>query len=299
MSSQNKPSLLSVLPFLVLPPLFWAGNVTVGRAVRDDIDPIALSFGRWVIALLILLPFVWRLMCRDWPLYKQNWKRIVATAIMGVAAFNTLVYIGVHSTTTTNAILLNSCIPVLIMIFGSVFYHQKLHIIQIVGLTISLAGVMCIVLAGEWSRLVHLSFNPGDLIVFLAMICWALYTLWIRDIPTTIDRRGLTGIQIIIAVAVLAPLFFWEMSHTTTTWTLNTNAVLALTYVGIFPSVIAYLAYTTAVQKVGAVRAGLSIHLMPVFGVLLSVFVLGESIHLYHVMGIVMIAIGLILSNRA
>lgn len=299
MSQKNSSSFISVLPFLVFPPLFWAGNMAVGRAVRNDIDPIALSFGRWVIALIILLPFVFHLMRRDWHLYQQHWKKIVAVSIAGVTLFNTLVYIGLHSTTTTNAILLNSCIPALIMIFGTVFYRQKLHLIQIVGLLISLSGVMCIVLSGEWSRLIHLSFNPGDIIVFSAMVCWALYTLWMKEIPANIDRRGLTGIQIIIAVVVLTPLFWWEASHTEMSLSLNTNALLALAYVGVFPSVIAYLLYTMAVQKVGALRAGLSIHLMPVFGVLLSVFVLGEEIHLYHFVGIAMIAIGLIMSNRA
>lgn len=291
-------SLISVLPFLVFPPLFWAGNAAVGRAVRDDINPFALSFGRWVIALVVLLPFVLHIMRRDWSLYKQHWGKIIGSALVGVGAFNTLVYTGLHSTTTTNTILLNSCIPALIMIFGAIFYKQKLHLIQVIGLLISLTGVMIVVLRGDWESFLSLAFNPGDIIVFSAMICWALYTLWMKEIPATIDRKGLTGIQIAIAVIALAPFFVWETMQPETPFSLNTNAMLGLAYVGIFPSVIAYLLYTIGVQKVGPVRAGLSIHLMPVFGVLLSVFVLGETMHLYHIVGIVCIALGLILSNR-
>lgn len=298
MSCQKSAS-LSVLPFLVLPPLFWAGNFAVGRAVRDDIAPFTLSFGRWVIALVILLPFVIHYMRRDWSLYKQNIGKIIAVSIVGVAAFNTLVYKGLHSTTTTNAILLNSCIPVLIMLIGAIFYQQKLRAIQLLGLIISLAGVMTIVLHGDWDRLVSLSFNPGDIIVFIAMICWALYTLWMKGVPAQIDRRGLMGIQIIIGLIALAPLFIWEINQQHIHSSLNQHALMALAYVGIFPSVAAYLLYTMAVQKVGAVRAGLSIHLMPAFGVLISVFILGESFHLYHAVGIAAITVGLILSNRS
>lgn len=297
MSSQ-KSSVFSVLPFLVLPPLFWAGNFAVGRAVRDDIAPFTLSFGRWLIALLILLPFVIHYMRRDWTLYKQHMSKIIAVSIVGVAAFNTLVYKGLHSTTTTNAILLNSCIPVLIVIIGALFYRQKLRLTQCLGLMISLAGVLTIVLHGDWSRLVSLSFNPGDVIVFMAMICWALYTLWMKDIPTNIDRRGLMGMQIILGLIALAPLFIWEINQADTHSSWNQNALFALAYVGIFPSVAAYLLYTMAVQKVGALRAGLSIHLMPLFGVLISVFILGESFQSYHAIGIIAIAMGLVLSNR-
>ncbi len=164
--SSSKPSFLSVLPFLVLPPLFWAGNFAVGRAVREDIAPFTLSFGRWVIALIVLLPFVIHYMRRDWELYKENITKIIAVSLVGVAGFNTLVYKGLHSTTTTNAILLNSCIPVLIMLIGALFYQQRLRFTQLLGLLISLSGVLSIVLHGDWSRLLSFAFNPGDLIVF-------------------------------------------------------------------------------------------------------------------------------------
>ncbi len=296
--SSSKPSFLSVLPFLVLPPLFWAGNFAVGRAVREDIAPFTLSFGRWVIALIVLLPFVIHYMRRDWELYKENITKIIAVSLVGVAGFNTLVYKGLHSTTTTNAILLNSCIPVLIMLIGALFYQQRLRFTQLLGLLISLSGVLSIVLHGDWSRLLSFAFNPGDLIVFFAMICWALYTLWMKDIPANIDRRGLMGVQIIFGLIALAPLFIWEINQTDTHSSWNQNALLALAYVGIFPSVVAYLLYTIAVQKVGAVKTGLSIHLMPVFGVLISVFILGESFQNYQAIGILAIAIGLMLSNN-
>ncbi|WP_439290987.1 DMT family transporter [Lonepinella koalarum] len=297
-SFSNIKQSLPLLPFLLLPPLFWAGNFAVGRAVRADIPPYTLSFGRWIIALLVLLPFVSATMKRDWQQYRQHWGRIITVSIFGVAAFNTLVYKGLHSTTTTNAILLNSCIPVLIMLIGVLFYHQKIKLIQAIGLSISLFGVLVIVLQGQWANFVALSFNPGDIIVFMAMICWAIYTLLMKDIPANIDRKGLMGVQIIIALISLFPLFLWEQLQGSQTIIWNSATLLGLAYVGVFPSVIAYILYNVAIQKVGPVISGLSIHLMPVFGVLLSVSLLGESFHLYHLCGIGLIGLGLVLSQK-
>lgn len=297
-SSKNKnSSLLNTLPLLILPPLLWAGNFVVGRAIRDDIPPMSLSFWRWVLAFVILLPFAYKLMRRDWSLYWQHRWLVLGTAIIGVASFNTLIYAGLHSTTTTNALLLNSCIPVLIVLFGAIFYRQRLHLGQMLGLCISLIGVLTIILHGDLSRLLEFSFNPGDILVFTAMVCWAFYTLWVKEIPAEINRTGLMGVQIALAVIALFPLWLWEMSTgAQVVW--RTESILAFAYVGILPSIVAYLLYTFAVARVGPVRAGLSIHLMPVFGVLLSATLLGEAVHTYHIIGIAAIAVGLILSNR-
>ncbi|WP_439257463.1 DMT family transporter [Lonepinella sp. BR2271] len=297
-SFPNIKQSLPLLPFLLLPPLFWAGNFAVGRAVRADIPPYTLSFGRWVIALVVLLPFVFTTMKRDWQQYRQHWGKIITVSIFGVAAFNTLVYKGLHSTTTTNAILLNSCIPVLIMLIGVLFYRQKIKITQAIGLAVSLLGVLVIVLQGQWANVIALSFNVGDIIVFSAMICWAIYTLLMKDIPASIDRKGLMAIQIIIALISLFPLLLWEQWQGSQVISWNNSTLLGLAYVGIFPSVIAYILYSVAIQKVGPVISGLSIHLMPVFGVLLSVSLLGEHFHFYHLCGIGLIATGLVLSQK-
>lgn len=295
MKQQN--FILNVLPFLILPPLFWSGNFVVGKAIHADIPPFSLAFLRWVIAFCVLLPFAWKFIQRDQALYRQYYGRVLATAIIGVTCFNSLIYKGLHDTSTTNALLLNSCIPILIILFGRLFYAQKLQGLQIVGLIISLCGVVNIVLQGDLQRLFTLSFNSGDLWVFLAMVCWAFYTIWTKAFPTEINKIGLTAIQMLIAIIVLFPFFLWEY-FTQQNMIFNTQSILGLAYVGIFPSIIAYLFYIFAIEKVGAVKAGLSIHLIPVFGVLLSVGLLDETFQLYHAIGIVFIAIGLMLCHK-
>lgn len=284
------------LAILALPPLFWAGNVVVGRAARGDLPPMTLSFGRWLIALLCLLPFAWRPMLRDLPRYWQHRWLLLKVSLAGVAAYNILAYVGLHSTTASNVLLLNSCIPVLIVLFGALFYGQRLAPIQTVGLAISCTGVLAIILHGDLSGMMTLHFAHGDLIAFVAMACWAIYTLWMRNFPADVDRIGLLSAQIVIGVLVLLPLCLWEYAGgQRPSW--NSTSVLALLYVGIFPSVLAYLLYLRGIARFGAARAGLFIHLVPVYGAILSVMFLGESLHLYHAVGIAAIFAGLACSS--
>ena len=288
---------LSTLFLLIAPPLFWAGNFVVGRIVRDDIGPMSLSFWRWVIAFCCLLPFTYKYIKRDWPLYRQHLGFVLKTSIVGVTSFNTLIYLGLHGTTATNALLLNSTIPVLIILFGVIFYKHRLYTLPTIGLILSLIGVGAIILNGDINALLTFTFNGSDLIVFVAMICWAIYTLWMKNTPKGMNRTALTCIQIAIAVIALLPLWLWESGGQLPIH-LNNNAKMALLYVGIFPSVIAYVSYSVAISRVGPMVSGLFIHLMPVFGVILAAIFANESIQLYHIFGIALIALGLVLSSR-
>ncbi|CAM5212657.1 DMT family transporter [Oligella ureolytica] len=283
--------------FLIAPPLFWAGNFVIGRIVRDDIGPMSLSFWRWVIAFCCLLPFTYIYIKRDWSLYKKHIGFVLKTALVGVTSFNTLIYLGLHGTTATNALLLNSTVPVLIILFGVIFYKQRLYAVPTVGLVLSLIGVGTIILNGDINALLSFAFNPSDLIIFTAMVCWAVYTLWMKNTPQGMNRTALTCVQIAIAVIALLPLWLWESGGTLPIH-LNNNAKMALLYVGIFPSVIAYVCYSIAISRVGPMVSGLFIHLMPVFGLILAAIFAGESIHLYHLLGIALIAVGLVLSSR-
>lgn len=290
--------LYSLLIFIT-PPLLWTGNVIVARAVRDDVAPLTLSSARWLISLLLLLPFALPHLRTQLPLYRRHKALVFGTALTGIAAFNPLVYTGLHHTGSTNALLLNSCIPVLIMLFGTLFYRQAMNRRQAAGLLLSLAGVAAIVLQGSWQRLAALQINQGDLWVLAAVLCWALYTLWMRRMPAEINRTALTALQICLGLLMLIPFTAWEwMQMPSAPIVLNQNTLLGLAYIGIFPSVAAYLCYNAAIARFGAVRAGLSIHLMPVFGSILAVTLLGETFHLYHLAGISAIFAGIFLCTK-
>lgn len=282
---------------LALPPLFWAGNFIVGRAMRDTVPPMALSFYRWLIALVCLLPFAWPAFKRDARHYWRVRWTLLGVSLTGVAAFNVLVYIGLQSTSAANGMLLNSFIPLLIAALGALLYRERLTLGQWSGMLLSLCGVVIIVSHGSWQALISLSVARGDLIVFIATVCWAFYTLWLRQIPAAIDRRGLMLAQILIGLVALLPLYVWEwLQGNVAAW--NMHSLLAVGYVGIFPSVVAFMLYGAGVMRVGAARAGLFIHLIPLFGALLSVVVLREALHLYQLVGMLAILSGVVWVNR-
>lgn len=283
---------------LALPPLFWAGNFIVARAARAEVPPFALSYGRWLIAGLVLLPFAWKAIRRDWPVYRRHWKRVVALAVPGVLAFNSLVYLGLQQTAATNGMLLNSTIPVLILILGAIFWRQPLNLGQIAGLAVSTFGVGVVILHGEWARLVALEVSRGDLIIFAAMVCWAIYTMGLRFFPAEVNRIGFLEVQIAVTLVLLLPFLIWEIaSGHSPSW--SAEAVGALIYVGIVPSILAYLLYMRGVAVAGPARAGMAIHLLPVYGAVLSSIFLGEHLQAYHALGFAAILAGILIAGRA
>jgi drug/metabolite transporter (DMT)-like permease len=281
-------------PYLLLSltSLFWAGNFVVARAAHADIEPIALAFWRWSIALVILLPFgagiAWRQRC----LYRQHLWRVVLLALCGIAGFNTLIYLGLQQTTATNALLLNSFIPVFTLVLTWAFLAAPRSWQQVLGVLISITGVVIVISRGDMGLLISVAFNAGDLLVMMAVIIWAIYTTLLNTLPATIERTGFMTSITLIGVVLLAPFYFMG-EHAPA---LNQGNLLTLAYVGIFPSVLALLFYNRGVAQVGAGRASMFIHLMPVFGTALSIVFLGERPEWFHLVGIALIFTGIYLS---
>jgi drug/metabolite transporter (DMT)-like permease len=284
---------------LIVPPLFWAGNFVVGRAARGEVPPVMLAFARHLVALVFLLPFGWAAMRRDMRRYWQHRWQLLRISLAGMVAFNLLVYAGLRSTTASNAQLMNSTIPVLIVLLGAVLHRQRLSARQIFGLFLSCTGVLTIILDGDFARLLALQLSHGDLMVLAAMVCFALFSIWLRGFPADMNRLGLLGAQLAIAVVVLFPLFVWEyvIGGARATW--NPAAVGAMLYVGIAASLLANLLYMFGVARVGPARAGMFIHLVPLYGAGLSIVLLGESLQMCHAIGMAAILAGLACSDNA
>lgn len=282
---------------LTLTALFWSGNFVLARAIHTDIPPLALSFWRWMIAFTLLLPFIIKPLKQEWPLIKVQWRRVVLLALAGISGFNSLVYIGTQYTNATNALLINAFIPVLTLLFSWLFLRLHLLHTQLIGVFISIVGVMVILSRGDWQVFTALSFNRGDLLIFIAAICWALYTLWMKALDPKINRIVFLAVIIFIGILFIVPFYLWEWIHSPAIQ-LSHEVVFSFIYVGIFPSILAIWFYNYGVAQVGPARASLFIHLMPVFGTLMSGLFLGEHFYLYHVIGISAIFSGIALSSR-
>jgi len=288
------------LPYLImlLPPLFWAGNFIVGKAVSNQHIPIGLSFWRWFLATLIFTPFVLKAIIKEKDIILKHFPKIVILSLLSISAFNSLAYISLQYTTALNATILNSFIPIFILIIVSLFFKEKISRYQVVGIFISLLGVFIILSRLDINIIKNITFNKGDLWMLLAALDWAMYSILLKYLrPTELKPMTFLGIMMILGTIFLIPLYlanpFNELMIT-----LNKDVIYALAYIAIFPSIISYLAWNYGLQKIGVALGGQYIHLMPIFGALMAVLFLGEKIELYHILGGIGIGLGLWLSMQ-
>ena len=288
------------LPYLImlLPPLFWAGNFIVGKAVSSQHIPIGLSFWRWFLATLIFTPFVLKAIIKEKDIILKHLSKIVILSLLSISAFNSLAYISLQYTSALNATILNSFIPIFILIIVSLFFKEKISKYQVVGIFISLLGVFIILSRLDINIIKNITFNKGDLWMLLAALDWAMYSILLKYLrPTELKPMTFLGIMMILGTIFLIPLYLANPFNESMI-TLNKDVIYALAYIAIFPSIISYLAWNYGLQKIGAALGGQYIHLMPIFGALMAVLFLGEKIELYHILGGIGIGLGLWLSMQ-
>jgi drug/metabolite transporter (DMT)-like permease len=283
------------MPYLLLTlsALIWSGNFVISRAMNATIPPAGFVFWRWLVAVIILAPIALPRLRREWPIVRANWLLICICGFFGVTLFNYLIYTAMHTTTAINAALVNSAIPVFIIMFARAFYGQRVTLRQHTGIALSLAGVATIILQGDLSRIRTLSFNRGDLLVLLAAVAWALYSVALRRYP-----QGLNPFLFLFCMAVAGLIFlipFYSIEIASGKFmTPNPATVLSIGYVGIFASVVAFSMWNSGLRQVGAHMGGQFVHLMPAFSTILAVLFLGERLYLFHIAGIALIFVGIL-----
>ena len=279
---------------LALVMVLWAGNSIVGRAVRHDVAPLTLAFVRWAGASAILLPFAWRGLRREWPAVRAAWKPIVLLGLLGVGAFNALLYSGLQYTTATNGLLLQAAIPACVVVFDRLFFGVRSPPLQNLGVVSSILGVAAIVFAGDPAQALRLHFGFGDVLILIAVVVWSLYTVLLRLKPA-ISAASFLATTFLIGALAMAP-FFADDLISGERIAFTPGVIGAFAYVAVLPSIVSYFIFNSATETVGPARAGLAITLMPIFGAFLSAALLGEKLHGYHFVGMVLILLGIALS---
>ena len=282
---------------LALSSLFWSGNFIVGRALRDNVPAIPLNYWRWIIALIILLPFSFKLVRQNTGLLIQHWRFMFILAITGIAGFHIAVYQALHTTTAINAVLFLSISPVMIVIGSRLIFHERIQTLQIMGIIISLGGVVVLLTHATVDNLLALHLNHGDLWMLLAVVLWSIYSVILKQKPQEMPQTVLINGVIIYGIVIMTPLYLMTASSGNNI-TIDSSTVIGLLYIGIFASIAAYFCWNYGVSKLGPNKAGTYLHLIPLFGAVLSILLLGEQIHSYHIAGAVLIALGIILANR-
>ncbi|HUA56799.1 MAG TPA: DMT family transporter [Candidatus Sulfotelmatobacter sp.] len=271
--------------------LFWAGNFIVGRAVHGTVPPFGLAFWRWTGSLVLVLGFAWPHLRRDAAVLRRHWPVLLLLSGLGVSAYSALTYLGLQSTTAINALLLQSAMPLVILVWCFALFGERARPLQLAGIVVSLAGVAVIVTRGTPQLLLAFALGPGDPWVLVAVLSYALYSTLLRKRPP-VHPLSFLAASFAFGAALLLPLYLWE--HLSGAPTRPSAAgLLAIGYLALFPSCLAYMFYNRGVELIGPTRAGQFFHLMPVFGTVLAVLLLGEPFEWFQGLGFVLIAAGI------
>lgn len=284
--------------FLAITMFIWALNGVLGKAVTPYLQPMALGFWRWTIALLILLPFTWGHVRADWPVLRRHWKVMLLFGCVGAALHNAVAFWGLKYTTAVNGALLNSAVPAVIVAMSWLLFRERLTRGQAVGIGISTLGVLCILVRGDPANLLLLRLNPGDLLLLMSMVMWATYTVCLRLKPAGLHPLSLIVGAAIVGLVLVAPLYAVEHAlGARVEWRWEVLAMLVFS--GVFPSCVAYVLWNRGVAQVGANVASTFMHLGPVFGTGLAWLLLDERLYLFHVAGVGAIVSGIVVVTRA
>jgi len=286
--------------FLSFASLFWSGNFIIGRlaSVESLVSPLSLGFYRWVIAFIILTPFCFQKAKTDIFLIKKQPWLMFLIILTGPTLFNTFVYIGLSETTVINALLVNSAIPMFIILFNLFIYKNPTNRYQILGILISLVGVSYVITKGNYQNILGTDLYSGDFYILLAVICWALYSIFLKKNETGISGFSLMYISFGFTILFLSPAYLYDLFINGNFLDFNNQSLLVIAYTGIFPSIFSYICYNTGVSLIGANKSGPFLHLMPIFGGILAFFVFQETLQIYHYVGILSVIIGIIVTNK-
>ena len=277
---------------LALAALFWSGNFVAGRALRGHVDPVTLNFLRWLIALVLIAPFIWRSTAASLPVLRREWQLILALGATGVASFHTLVYLALQTTTATNAVLMLSLAPIVTLLGSAAFRIEHPTIRQIGGSFISIIGAGVLITRGNLTGILSQGYTIGDLWMLLAVVIWAAYSLLLRRRPADLPSPVALGASIAAALVMMAPLLILDAS-TSIAALRSFPVLLSIAYMALFASAIAFQFWTYGVSRLGPTRAGQFVNLMPIFGAGLALTVLGEVPTLPQVAGAALVLSGI------
>ena len=281
---------------LALANLLWAGNWVIGRLLRGAFDPVTLNFLRWAIAIVVLAPFALPALAGKGAVLRRNAGILLLISLAGVAVFQSLVYLGLRTTTTVNAVLLNSSGPAFILLCSWAIEREHGTRRQVAGMLISLGGILVILSRGELANLLALEVHPGDAWILLAVLLWGVYSVLLKRRPPELGGVAFLFVISVAGVLMLAPFAALEALRAPPRWPSAAEAGGVL-YIALAASVFAFIFWNRGVAVGGANAAGFTLHLLPAFGTILAMIFAGESFHAFHAVGLATILAGVAIAT--
>lgn len=292
---QNDQSLSGYF-YAICATAFWSGNFIVARGLSDSIPPISLAFWRWVVAVIVFLPFALKPLIAERNLLRKHIPYLCVTSLLGITLFNTLIYFAGHTTTAMNLSLISITFPVFIVILARIFFHEIITINKWIGIILVAGGVILLITKGALSKLLNISFAIGDLWMLLAAITFAVYSILLKRKPEQLSIWSFQLTTFILGLIFLFPFFLWEYL-TIPFVAFETKTVLSIFYVGIFASLTAFVLWNKAVMKVGPSKAGMIYYTLPLFSGIAAYFFLNEVVTEIHFYSALLIISGILTAN--
>ena len=283
---------------LVCATLFWAGNFMVGKfAFLTNIPPMSLVFYRWSLVWLILLPFTFKEIIKSKEIILKNLPLLFFLALTSVGLFNSFTYLSLVHTQVINASLFNTAIPAIIILLYFLFKIEKTNKYQILGLIISVLGILSIITKLNLEIILSLNFNKGDLIMIGGVITWGLYSSFLKRKTFTLPLLTLVHVLCSFGLIFIFPQFIYEFSQGQII-DFDMELFYILIFLALFPSIGSYYCWAGAVSIIGANRAGIFLSLIPLFSTIMAITFFNEKFQFFHLIGALLIIIGLFLSNK-
>mgnify|MGYP001242833907 FL=1 len=283
---------------LVCATLFWSGNFMVGKfAFLENIPPLSLVFYRWSLVWLILLPFTFKEILKHKETILNNLPILFFLGFTSVGLFNSFTYLSLIHTQVINSTLFNTAIPAVIILLCFLFKIEKTNKFQILGLIISVLGILSIITKLDIKIFLSLNFNKGDIIMIGGVITWGIYSTLLKKKKFTLPLLTLVHVICTFGLICVFPQFFYEFSQGQFI-EFNTNLFYILIFLALFPSIGSYYCWAGAVSIIGANRAGIFLSLIPLFSTIMAIAFYKEQFQFFHLIGAILIIIGLFLSNK-
>lgn len=297
-SSLQNRQIISGYLFAIGATALWSVNFIIARGLSESIPPISLAFWRWVVAVVVFLPFALKPLITEWDILKKNIPYLSITSLLGITIFNTLIYLAGHSTTAINLSLISITFPIFIVILSRIFFRELITIKKGIGIIIVAIGVIMLITKGDFSRLLNLSFSIGDVWMLLAAIIFAIYSILLKQKPKQLSIWALQLSTFIMGLIFLFPFFVWE--HVTVTPVVfDTKIISSILYVGIFASLSAFVLWNKAIVAVGPSKAGMIYYTLPLFSGFAAHIFLQENISIIQFYSMVLIVSGILTANYA
>jgi drug/metabolite transporter (DMT)-like permease len=288
---------LTGIGLAVLAALIWSGNFVVARAVIHEIPPISLAFYRWGTAVVFMFPLAFKAFKNDRDLLRKNWKYMVMVALFGITLYNSTIYMaGKHLPAVNLSLITTTSSPVFSLALAAIFLNEKIGRLRLVGILVCFSGILYLLCLGSLQKLLHFHFSPGDGIVLLGGLFFAIYNTLVRKKPAGFSSLGFLFSAMAIGTIMLFPAFLIELNYTApVAW--SGRLVAIVLYLGIGNSVICYLLWNKSIELLGTGRTALFGNLIPLFSSIEAVFFLNESISSVHLVSALLIITGLVLAN--